>query len=192
MYLPVGRGWSRLVEAGGWPRLEAAPSSIWRGRGVLGGALADDASGRLVSTWGRAQVVRLDVKRGDVARPLYGRQKARKGSATMEWRRARPAERHGMRAMGCPGQHLGAVLGALVAASLGQPASWAAPAGHVGRVCHTARHARGDELEALAQHPVAEASPALRLLDSEGHNVRLAPGRKATGAHRAALIGLHP
>ena len=23
MYLPVGRGWSRLVEAGGWPRLEA-------------------------------------------------------------------------------------------------------------------------------------------------------------------------
>ena len=70
MGLPSGRGWSRLVEAGGWPRLEAAPSSIWRGRGVLGGALAD-ASGRLVSTWGRAQVVRLDVKRGDVARPLY-------------------------------------------------------------------------------------------------------------------------
>ena len=40
IYVPTGRG---------WPRLEATTSLIWRGRGVLKGALAR-ASGGLFST----------------------------------------------------------------------------------------------------------------------------------------------
>eukprot|EP00964_Phaeocystis_antarctica_P062631 scaffold37549_cov39-Phaeocystis_antarctica.AAC.2 len=41
----AGRGWPRLAEAGrGWPRLEAAPSLLWRWRGVS--KLEGVASGR--------------------------------------------------------------------------------------------------------------------------------------------------
>jgi hypothetical protein len=62
--------WPRLAEAGGRPELDLALAGLAGGRI---GKLAD-ASGRLCSTWGRAQVVRLDVKRGDVAGHLCGKQ----------------------------------------------------------------------------------------------------------------------
>ena len=74
-YLPCGRGGLRLEAGRGWswPRLVTALCLVWSWRGLLEVELAQ-VSGRLFSTWRRAQVIRLDVKRGDVAGHLCGKQ----------------------------------------------------------------------------------------------------------------------
>ena len=62
MGLPVGRGWSRLVEAGGWPRLEAAPSSMDLARaGRAGGRIGRrlSAAGLRIAGHGEGESRRL-------------------------------------------------------------------------------------------------------------------------------------